>query len=71
MTTRSVPVIADLPIDSPFRVYDLRSGNYVYSWLDSSAPGDLPPDIGCLPVLGLRSVLTVRSKVLYIDTEVK
>lgn len=67
---RSVPVIADLMIDSPFCVYNLNSGNYIYQYLDSSDSGDLPPDIGCLPVLGLRSVLTACSKVLYIDTEV-
>ena len=67
----SVPVIADLMIDSPFCVYDRNSGNYIYQYLDRSNSGDIPPDIGCLPVLGLRSVLTPRSKILYIDTEVK
>lgn len=68
---RSVPVIAYLPIDSPFCVYDRNSGNYIYQYFDTSDSGDLPPDIGCLPVLGLRSVLSTRSKILYIDTEVK
>lgn len=67
----SVPVIADLMIDSPFCVYDRNSGNYIFQYLDTSDAGDLPPDIGCLPVLGLRSVLSTRSKILYIDTEVK
>lgn len=67
----SVPVIADLMIDSPFCVYDRNSGNYIFQYLDTSDAGDLPPDIGCLPALGLRSILSTRSKVLYIDTEVK
>ena len=67
---RSVSFIADLMIDSPFCVYDRNSGNYIFQNLDLEY-GDLPPDIGCLPVLGLRTVLTTRSKVLYIDTEVK
>lgn len=67
----SVSMIADLMIDSPFCVYDRNSGNYIYQYLDSSDSGDIPPDIAILPVLGLRSVLTPRSKILYIDTEVK
>ena len=62
--------IGELCIDSPFRVFDLNSGNYIYSYLDASAPGDLPFDIACLPVIGMRTVLTCTSKVLYIDTEV-
>lgn len=61
--------IAELEITSPFCVYDLNSGNYIFQNLDLK-DGDLPPDIGCLPVLGLRSVLTSTTKVLYIDTMV-
>lgn len=64
--TRSVPVIADLDISGPFCVFDVCSGHYIFTYLDQAEPGDLPPDIGALPVYGLRSV----DSVLYIDTEV-
>lgn len=57
-------IINDLPITSPFRVYDISTGHYIHSWLDRSAPGDIPPDVAMLPVDGLRSV----DGVLYIDT---
>lgn len=67
MKTAPVPVIADLHIATPFRVYDIRSGNYIYSYLDRSVPGDIPPDIAVLPVLGARAC----GPVLYIDTEVE
>lgn len=62
----SALMIADLHIVGPFRVFDIHSGNYVYSYLEQSAPGDIPPDIGILPVVGLRTC----GAVLYIDTEV-
>lgn len=66
----AVPVIADLQIVCPFRVYDINTGSYIYSYLDASDPGDLPPDIGCLPALGFRSIRSDSGPVLYIDTEV-
>lgn len=56
--------INDLDIRLPYRVYDLDTGHYVFSWLDTNACGDIPPDIAALPVVGLR----VMSGVLYIDT---
>ena len=58
------PVINDLPITSSFRVYDIDTGHYIFSWTDTEAYGDIPPDIAMLPVVGLRSV----DDVLYIDT---
>ena len=64
--SRSALVIADLDISGPFRVFDICSGSYVYSFLDRSVPGDIPPDIGALPVIGMRTC----DSVLYIDTEV-
>lgn len=57
-------MINDLPVTSLYRVYDLDTGHYIFSWLDRSAPGDIPPDVATLPVVGLRSV----DGVLYIDT---
>jgi hypothetical protein len=56
--------INDLNIHSPYRVYDLDTGHYVFSWLDTNAWGDIPPDIATLPVVGLRAM----NGVLYIDT---
>lgn len=60
-------VIADLGIVGRFRVYDRNHGQYIFSYLDCSAPGDIPPDIAVLPVLGMR----IFDGVLYIDTETK
>lgn len=59
--------IADLPIDSRYRVYDIVLGQYIYSYLFPDEPGDIPPDVAILPVLGLRAV----DNVLYIDTTTK
>ena len=57
-------IINDLPIATPYRVYDTDTGHYIFSWLDVRSSGDIPPDIAMLPVDGLRSV----DGVLYIDT---
>lgn len=56
--------INDLPVTVPFRVYDMSKGHYIYSMLDRTFYGDVPPDIAILPVVGLRAV----GGVLYIDT---
>jgi len=69
--SRSAPVIADLDIRSAFCVYDTISGHYIYSCLDPAGPGDIPPDIACLPVVRTRSVGSSVSVVLYIDVEVR
>ena len=60
--------IADLTISGPFCVFDTSSGQYIYSYLDPAGPGDIPPDIACLPVLGMRAVGSSVASVLYIDT---
>ena len=59
------PLIADLEVSCPFRVYDLNHGEYIFSNLDLKT-GDIPPDVACLPVYGLRAV----DNVLYIDTRI-
>ena len=59
--------IADLGIVGRFRVYDMNLCQYIFSYLDCSAPGDIPPDIAVLPVLGTR----LYDGVLYIDTMTK
>ncbi len=55
--------VNDLPITTPFRVYDVTTGHYIHSWLDRNEPGDIAPDVAILPVVGLRSI----DNVLYID----
>lgn len=57
-------IINDLPIYGRFCVYDMRTGHYIHQFLDTSAPGDIAPDVAVLPVLGLRTM----DDVLYIDT---
>ena len=58
-------IINDLLIAGPYRVFDTRSDRYVFSWLDRSAPGDIPPDVAILPVA--RSYYD--GPVLIIETE--
>ena len=55
--------VNDIPIASPFRIYDVTTGHYIHSWLGPDQPGDLAPDIAVLPIVGLRAV----DGVLYID----
>ena len=57
-------IINDIPVTAPFRVYDISTGHFIFSLLNPNVPGDIPPDIATLPVVGLR----VMSGVLYIDT---
>ena len=60
-------IVNDIEITGRFRVFDIASGEYIYSNLSRSAPGDIPPDVACLPVVGLR----MFDDVLYIDTMIK
>lgn len=60
-------MIADLTITTPFTVYDINTGHYVYTWNDIDGPGDIPPDIAILPVLGIR----MYGGMMYIDSEVQ
>lgn len=59
--------VSDLPITGPHCIYSVTIGQYIWQWLDRSAPGDLPPDVASLPVVGLRSVRSDTCDVLYID----
>ena len=61
-------IIADMHATAPLRVYDLNSGNYIFSILSPHEPGDIPPDIARLPVIGLRFVPCSYGAVLCIDT---
>ncbi|MBP5461640.1 MAG: hypothetical protein J6Y20_05885 [Lachnospiraceae bacterium] len=60
--------INDVPVTIPFRIHDVVSGHYIYSILDRDAPGDIPPDIAVLPVLGV--MIDKRNGYMEIDTEV-
>ena len=63
-------IINDLDIRGPFTVYAANIGHYVYSFLDPAGPGDIPPDIACLPVLSVRSVPCSTWTMTEIVTEV-
>lgn len=63
-------IINDLDITGPFRVYDVDREHFIFSRLDPAAPGDLPPDIAILPVLGIHWSWSSRGDVMIIDTEV-
>lgn len=57
-------IINDLTITSSYRVYDINSGRYIFTWDKTQPSGDIPPDIAMLPVIKLAFV----GNVLYIDT---
>lgn len=57
-------IINDLDLCGPFRVYDVDLEHFIFSRLDLSAPGDLPPDIAFLPVLAVHH----HDDVMIIDT---
>lgn len=48
--------ISDLNISAPFEVYAVFIGRYIFSMMDPAAPGDIPPDVACLQVAGIRSI---------------
>ena len=56
--------ISDIYLSGPFSVYDLDAGHFIYTWTDRTAPGDIPPDIAMLPVIGMRKI----GSLLIIDT---
>lgn len=60
-------IVNDVPLHIPFRILDLSSGNYIFSVLDHSGPGDIPPDIATLPVVGV--MIDTRSGMMEIETE--
>lgn len=62
-------IIKDLNITTPYCVYDIASGNYIFQNLDLKC-GDIPPDIAILPVEGLRMVRSDSGDIMYIDVEV-
>lgn len=54
--------IKDIVITSPFCIYDIYIGHYIFQALNTPVP--VPDDIAALPVLGFR----MMGNVLYIDT---
>lgn len=63
-------IIADLDIRGPFSVYDTASGHWIFSFLDPAGPGDIPPDIACLPVLRVYFTGPLSRPFMQIETEV-
>ena len=59
--------INDLPILGPFAVFDKNSDHVIFRSACHDEPGDIPPDIAVLPVLGIYAV----DDLVYIDTEVE
>lgn len=57
-------IINDVDITTAYEVYAVNLGHYIFQWLDVTAPGDIPPDVAMLPVVGLRKM----DDVLIIDT---
>lgn len=62
-------IVNDIPLTIPFRIKDIDTGHYIYSITDKSAPGDLPPDIALLKVVGV--MIDQRSQYMEIETEMK
>lgn len=62
-------IINDLNITTPYCVYDIASGNYIFQNFDLER-GDIPADIAILPIEGLRYIRSDSGDVLYIDVEV-
>lgn len=59
-------MINDIDVSGPYRVFARDIGQFVFSWLDVTSPGDVPPDIAILPVYGMHT----EDNVLIIITEV-
>lgn len=57
-------IINDIDLNAPFEVYAVNVGHYIFSMYSADAPGDIPPDVAMLPVVGLRKM----NDVLIIDT---
>ena len=56
--------INDLDIRSSYSIFDLDTGHFIYSWMDTEEYDDFPFDVAFLPVVGLRAM----DGVLIIDT---
>lgn len=60
-------IVNDVPLRIPFRIKDLSSGHYIFSILSHSDPGDIPPDIAILPVVGV--MIDQKSGMMEVETE--
>lgn len=45
--------VNDIEISGPFTVYAVQLGHYIFQYLDTTQPGDVPPDIALLPVVSV------------------
>lgn len=48
--------VSDLNLSAPFEVYAVFLGHFIFSMMDPCEPGDIPPDVACLKVCGIRSI---------------
>ena len=60
-------IVNDVPLTIPFRIKDISSGHYIFSILNRSDSGDIPPDIAFLPVIGV--MIDQRSGMMEVETE--
>lgn len=60
-------IVNDVPLTIPFRIKDLNSGHYIFSILNRSDDGDIPPDIAFLPVVGV--MIDQQSGMMEVETE--
>jgi len=45
--------VSDIEISGAFCVYATNLGNYIFQYLDTTKPGDIPPDIASLFVVSV------------------
>lgn len=61
-------IINDIEIDGLYKVFAVNIGQFIFDRLDPAVPGDIPPDVACLPVISTRWIRSDTRSVLHIDT---
>lgn len=46
-------IVSNIEISGAFCIYAASLGNYIFQYLDTTKPGDIPPDIACLSVVSV------------------
>lgn len=59
--------VNDIDFSIPFQIYDCTTDRYIFSIMDESEGGDIPPDIAMLPASGM--VVDKRNGMTTIDVE--
>ncbi len=53
-------IVNDIEISGAFCVYATNLGNYIFQYLDTTKPGDIPPDIASLSVVSIHNFENVK-----------